>query len=104
MYITAQQCSKTLLEYMCFFHSLDLGLFCLRFEGLFAFIFQVTQEQTLLSHTQTHTGSRLTSAGVDVSARRGETSGPAGVDSCHSELVPATWPGVGQPSSLLRGL
>lgn len=43
----------------------------------------------------------LTSAGVDVSAGRGEPSGPVGVDSCHSELVPATRPDVREPGSLL---
>lgn len=43
----------------------------------------------------------LTSAGVNVSARRGETSGPAGVNGRHPELVPTARPDVGEPRSLL---
>lgn len=46
----------------------------------------------------------LTSAGVNVSARRGETSGPAGVDGRHPELVPTARPDVREPRSLLSCL
>lgn len=46
----------------------------------------------------------LTSAGVNVSARRGETSGAAGVDSRHPELVPTARPDVREPRSLLSCL
>lgn len=41
---------------------------------------------------------------MNVSARRGETSGPAGVDGRHPELVPTTWPDVREPRSLLSCL
>lgn len=46
----------------------------------------------------------LTSAGVNVSTGRGETSCPSAVDGRHPELVPAARPNVDEPSTLLGRL
>lgn len=46
----------------------------------------------------------FTSAGVNVSTGRGETSCPAAVDGCHPELVPAARANVGEPRTLLSRL
>lgn len=46
----------------------------------------------------------FTSAGVNVSTGRGETSRPAAVDGRHPELVPAARPNVGEPRTLLSRL
>lgn len=57
------------------------------------------------THTHTQTCNVcLTCAWVEVSAGRGETSGPVKVNGCYSKLVPATGPDVWQPRSLLRRL